>query len=429
MTRCCICLVRGLFPAVLSLGLASLVSADNWPAWRGPDANGHCRERNLPLKWSPHENIRWKTPLPDQGNSTPVIWGDRIFLTQATEKGRRRSLLCFDRGAGKLLWRQTVEYNKPEPTHPTNPYCSASPVTDGERVVVSFGSAGLAAYDFAGKQLWHRSFGKCLHVWGNAASPVIHEDLVFLNFGPGERSFLVAVNKRTGEEVWRAEEPGGKLGDKGPPEWIGSWSTPTVARLHGRDEVVMSWPRVLKAYCPRTGELLWNSRGLTREGSPSQLVYTSPLASQEAIVAMSGFGGPALAVRTGGSGDMTETHQLWRLPSAPQRIGSGVILGEHLYMVNTPGTFQCFELKTGKSLWIERIGGETWSSLVCADGRLYVTTLEGETVVLAAKPAFAVLARNPLKERTLASIAVSGGALFIRTYRHLWCVGSAGQTN
>jgi outer membrane protein assembly factor BamB len=144
---------------------------------------------------------------------------------------------------------------------------------------------------------------------------------------------------------------------------------------------------------------------------------------------MSGFGGPALAVRTGGSGDMTETHQLWRLPSAPQRIGSGVILGEHLYMVNTPGTFQCFELKTGKSLWIERIGGETWSSLVCADGRLYVTTLEGETVVLAAKPAFAVLARNPLKERTLASIAVSGGALFIRTYRHLWCVGSAGQTN
>ncbi len=426
MMRGCIFLQR-LLLAVLWLGSASLSSADNWPAWRGPDGNGHCRERNLPLKWSPQENVRWKTPLADQGNSTPVLWGDRIFVTQATEKGRKRSLLCFQRGDGKLLWQQTIEYKEQEPTHPTNPYCSASPVTDGERVFVSFGSAGLAAYDFAGKQLWHRNFGKCLHVWGNAASPVIHEGLVFLNFGPGERTFLVAVDKRTGEEIWRVEELGGKLGDKGPSEWIGSWSTPAVAHLHGRDEVVLSWPRVLKAYSPRTGELLWNSRGLDKDNSPSQLVYTSPLVTRELIVAMGGYGGSSLAVRTGGAGDVTETHRLWRLPVGPQRIGSGVILGEQLYMVNTPGTFQCFELKTGKSLWTERIGGEVWSSLVFADGRLYVTTLEGETVVMAAKPTFEILARNPLKERTLASIAVSDGAIFIRTYQHLWCIGTAEQ--
>lgn len=416
-------LVQGLLSACLWLLLAVLACADNWPAWRGPDGNGHCRERNLPLKWSPQENIRWKTPLPEPGNSTPIVWRDRIFLTQATEKGRKRSLLCFERIGGKLLWQKTVEYSEREPTHPTSPFCSASPATDGERVVVSFGSAGLFAYDLAGKRLWHRDFGKCLHVWGNAASPVIHGDLVFLNFGPGERTFLVAVDKRTGEEAWRAEEPGGKLGEKGASEWIGSWSTPAVARLHGRDELIVSWPRVLKSYSPQTGELLWFDRGLERENHPSQLVYTSPLVTPGVIVAMGGFGGPAIAVRTGGSGDVTETHQLWRHPGAPQRIGSGVILGKHLYMVNTPGTFQCFDLSTGKSLWNERIGGETWSSLVFADGRFYVTTLDGETVVMAAKPTFQVLARNVLKERTLASIAVSNGELFIRTYKHLWCIG------
>jgi outer membrane protein assembly factor BamB len=412
--------------AALFLMPVRQAAADNWPAWRGPDGNGQCRERNLPLKWSATENVRWKVPLPGPGNSTPIVWGSRIFLTQATEGGRKRSLMCLDREDGKLLWRQTSEYNDPEPTHPTNPYCSGSPVTDGERVVVSFGSAGLDCYDFEGKRLWHRDLGKCLHIWGNAASPVIYGDLVLLNFGPGERTFLVAVDKRTGREVWRAEEPGGKLGDKGPVEWIGSWSTPAVASLNGRDELIVSWPRVLKSYSPRTGSLLWSSGGLEKDKGQGELVYTSPLVSDEAIVSMGGFGGPILAVRTGGAGDVTQTHRLWRLPAGPQRIGSGVILGQHIYMVNTPGTFQCFELKTGKSLWTERVSSEVWGSLVHADGRLYVTNLEGETVVLAAKPTFEILGRNPLKERTLASIAVSDGAIFIRTYKQLWCIGNRG---
>jgi outer membrane protein assembly factor BamB len=403
-----------------------VASAENWPAWRGPEGNGYCRERNLPLTWSATENVRWKVPLPGPGNSTPVIWGDRIFLTQATEKGKNRSLLCLDRNDGRTLWQQAIEYPEREPTHDTNPYCSASPVTDGERVVVSFGSAGWACYDFEGKQLWHRDLGPCLHIWGNAASPVLYDRLALLNFGPGERTFLLAVDKKTGEDVWKVEEPGGKFGDKGPSEWVGSWSTPAMATLAGRDELIMSWPSILKSYNPRTGDLLWTCRGLERDQGTSGLVYTSPLVSPEVIVAMGGFNGPSLAVRTSGTGDVTETQRLWRVRSGPQRIGSGVIVGPHIFMVNEPGTFQCLELQTGKELWTERLGKGIWGSLVYADGRLYVTNLEGETLVLAAQPTFEILGRNPLNERTLASIAVSDGALFIRTYQHLWCIQAPG---
>jgi outer membrane protein assembly factor BamB len=408
------------------VGLAGLAGrGDDWLAWRGPQADGHSRERNLPLKWSAAENVRWKTPLPGPGNSTPVVAGQRIFITQATERGAKRSLMCFDRRQGTLLWQQTVEHPDREPTHGTNPYCSASPVTDGRRVVVSFGSAGIVCYDVEGKLLWRRDLGPCHHIWGNAASPVLHGQLVLLNFGPGERTFLVALDKDTGEEVWRVEEPGGKLGDKGPTEWIGSWSTPVVAAAEGRDEVIVSWPGAVKAYRPKTGELLWSCTGLDKDAGTGRLVYTTPLVTPTAIVAMAGYGGPALAVRPGGSGDVSASHRLWRVPNGPQRIGSGVVVGEHVYMVNTPGAMQCIEWATGKVLWTERAAGETWASLVCADGRLYVTDLAGETVVLAARPTFEVLARNPLGERTLASMAVSDGALLIRTYQHLWCIGAA----
>lgn len=396
--------------------------ADNWPAWRGADGMGRCAERDLPVKWSADENVRWKVALPGPGNSTPVVWGERIFVTQATDKGQKRGLLCLSRKDGKTLWHKVVEHKGEESTHDTNPYCSASPATDGERVVVSYGSAGVFCYDFEGKELWHRDLGKCEHIWGNASSPVLYGDLVLLNFGPGERTFLIAMNKKDGKDVWKVEEPGGKSGVKGQEEWLGSWSTPTLLKLKERDELVMSWPGVVKAYAPKTGDLLWTCKGLDKDKAPDRLVYTSPLVSPEAVVAMAGYGGPALAVRPGGKGDVTETHRLWRLPSAPQRIGSGVIVGEHVYVVNEPGTAECIELKTGKTVWNERVGAHVWGSLVHAGDKLYVTNVEGETLVLAAKPKFEV-SRNPLKEKTLASVAVSDGNIFIRTYKHLWCIG------
>jgi outer membrane protein assembly factor BamB len=414
----------------IAFGIAAVTSADNWPAWRGAGGQGVCHEKNLPLTWSPTENIRWKTKLPGHGNSTPIVWENRVFITQALDVSMqkklapRRALLCFDRKNGELLWQKTVEYKEPEETHGTNPYCSASPATDGERVVVSHGSAGVFCYDLEGKELWKRDLGKFDHIWGNAASPVLYKDLVILNCGPGPRSFLLAMNKQTGDDVWKIDEVSGRDGYKEPA----TWSTPIIVTIQGQEQLIMTWGEAVKAYVPATGELLWTCKGLGKQ--VDHLVYTSPLATSEVVVAMSGFGGSYLAVKTGGKGDVTDSHRLWRHPGAPQRIGSGVIIGEHVYIANAgPGTFQCIEWKTGKILWTERLGDDCWGSIVHANDRLYVTDLRGDTHVLSAKPVFERLAKNALGERTLASPAVSNGDIFIRTYQHLWCVGTkAGAT-
>lgn len=389
----------------------------DWPAWRGPSGDGHCAEKNLPLRWSTQENVRWKVPLPDAGNSTPAIWGERVFLTQATDKGTRRSLLCLARGDGRLLWKREVSYPDKESTHGDNPYCSASPATDGERVVVSHGSAGLFCYDLDGQELWKKDLGKLEHIWGNASSPILHGKLAILWCGPGARQFLLAVDKKSGETVWEHQEPGGKFGDQSS-DWLGSWSTPIIAKVNGRDELLLGVPHKLKAFDPATGKELWSCTGL------GPLVYTSPVYADGIVIAMSGYGGAAMAVRAGGDGDVTQSRRLWHhTKSNPQRIGSPIIVGPHLYIVNESGKAQCFDLSTGKeSAAKDRLAGKSWSSMVAADGHLYVTTMDGDTFVLSADPKMEVLARNPLGEKILSSIAVSNGDLFIRTYKHLWCI-------
>jgi len=429
-----VCHVGCLLAAWVLHGFIGFARGDDWPAWRGPAANGVSREVELPLTWSPEEHVRWKIALPGPGNSTPIILGDRVYLTQATDKGKQRSLICFNRKDGSQVWQKSVEFTATEPTHNTNPFCSASPVTDGERIVVSHGSAGLFCYDLDGHEQWQRELGPCHHIWGNAASPVIHGELVYLNFGPGERTFLLAVDKRTGKDAWRADEPGGKLGDKGQPEWIGSWSTPVVAKIGARDEVILSWPGVVKAYHPQTGAVLWTCAGLSKDKATDSLVYTTPLVSPEVVIAMGGFQNAWLGLRPLGpdganaAGDITAAHRLWRHPSAPQRIGSGVIVGDHVYMVNEPGTAQCIEWKTGKILWTERATSTTWANLVLSEGRLYTTSLDGETVVFAAQPdKLEILARNKIPERTLASLAPAHGAIYLRTYNHLWCLATTAE--
>jgi outer membrane protein assembly factor BamB len=412
-TGLCACVVLLIGPAALP--------AEDWPAWRGPHGDGRSADKAPPLKWSRTENVRWKTPLPGPGNSTPIVRKDRVILTQATGEGRRRAVLIFDRANGKLLWQGITPYTEKESTHETNPYCSASPVTDGERVIASLGSAGLICYDFGGKQLWHKDLGKLEHIWGNASSPILHGDLAILWCGPGERQFLLAVKQTTGETVWRHEEPGGKSGAAGPKEWLGSWCTPIVARVGDRDELILCVPNKVKGFDPKTGKELWSCSGL------GDLVYASPVCSEDGIVvAVSGYYGPALAVRAGGSGDVTSTRRLWHHTQRhPQRIGSPVIVGGYAYLLNESGLAQCLDVKTGEDLWnTERVSGASWSSLVSVAGRLYINTMKGDTLVLSASPKYELLARNSLGERVLSSIAVAEDELFIRTYEHLWCIGA-----
>lgn len=406
--------------ALLLTGSLSLF-AENWPSWRGPTGLGYSQAKNPPLTWSDKENVRWKTALPDAGNASPIVWGDFIFLTQCTDKGKKRGILCLERKTGKERWSKYTDFADDEPTHSTNPYGAATCATDGERVLVSLGSAGLLCYDFSGKELWKKDLGKFLHIWGTASSPVLHGENVLLWCGPGERQFLIALKKTTGEEVWRHEEPGGKSGlKKEDGSWVGSWSTPVIAKIGGQDQIVLSVPKQVKGFDPKTGKELWACDGL------GTLVYTSPVVSAngEYVAAFSGYGGPALGVKTGGTGNITNARLWHHTKNNPQRIGSAVVLGEYAYLINEPGLASCFNLKTGEDIWKqERLTSTTWGSLVHAADRLYVTNTTGETVVLKADPKLEVLAKNRLPDRVLASIAIADGEILIRGYKFLWCIG------
>lgn len=403
---------------------------DNWPQWRGPMGTGVSAEKGLPLRWSTNENVRWKTPLADRGNSTPVVWGDKVFVTQANEKEGRRSLLCFHRADGRLLWQRGAAFAGKEITHDTNPHGSSSPVTDGDRVVAWYGSAGLYCYDLDGKEQWHRELGPQHHIWGWGSSPVLVNKRCVLNFGPGEPSVLMAFNVETGTDAWRVDVPDADSGEKKPGQekavWSGSWSTPLVAEVEGKAQLILSWPRSVVGLEPASGREIWRCQGL------NPLVYTSALfdSGKGIVVAMGGFGGMALAVKAGGSGDVTSTRRLWHHPKTRQRIGSGVIHNGHVYIHTDPGVAECWELESGKLVWEERLRGpgsrgDNWSSMVLADGKLYTVNQGGDAFVLQASPKFEVLATNSLAEPTIASMAVSGGNIFLRTHRHLWCVGEA----
>lgn len=400
------------------------VSADNWPMWRGANGDGTCSESNLPEKWSQTENVAWKVALPDRGNSTPVVWGDKLFLTQAVEKEGRRMLLCFDKKTGKQLWDAGVNHKEAELTHATNPYCSASPATDGERVVVFHASAGVFCYDMNGKELWKRTdLGKLHHIWGCGTSPVIAGDRVFLNFGPGENTVLHCFDKKTGKSLWQHKEPGGASGEAGNKTWLGSWSDPLLRKAGSRYELLIGYPGRACAFDPMTGKELWTCEGLTK------LVYNSPLYVDGMAVFMCGYGGSAMAVKTGGSGDVSEKSRVWHLPRVQQRIGSGVIHDGHHYILTDGGVVECRNIKTGEQVFQERLKGpgptgKNWSSLVLsADGKCYAANQGGDCFVFKASPAFELISTNSLGELIIGSIAVSDGRLYIRGYKNLWCVG------
>ncbi len=407
-----------------------LAGAANWPSWRGDVAgSGICSEKNLPLQWSDTQNIRWSVKLPERGNSTAVVWGERVFVNQAIEAENRRTLMCFHRTDGRLLWQKGVVYAERERTQPSNPYCSASPVTDGERVIVSFGSAGLVCYDLDGRELWRRDLGKLDNIWGNASSPVIFENLCFHYCGPTKNASLVALDKKSGKTVWKFDEPAWDTsertdGFKGKKDGVvGTWSTPIVVRVGGRDELVMTFPMETRAFDPRTGRELWHCSGL------NPLIYASPIFGEGIVVGMGGYYGNSLAVKPGGKGDVTATQRVWHQVRSKVGIGSGVIKDGCIYHVQSSGAVTCLKLKTGELVWEEKPQGVgkkagSWSSITLAGGRLYYPNQSGDVVVLKAGPKFEQLAVNALKEPTNASIAVSDGEMFLRTAQTLWCIST-----
>lgn len=412
---------NALLPTVIALITAvvspHLATAADWTAWRGPLGNGISSEQNLLTTWSPEKNVRWRVALPEPGNSTPIVVKGRVFLTQA--EGKQRNVLCFDRTDGKLLWKSGIEMAADERTHETNPYASSSPVTNGERVIAWFGSGGLVAYDLDGKELWRTDLGAHDHKFGYGSSPVIHGDLCFLNFGPGVREFLVAVDKRTGKEVWRHTSP-----VPGGDDIFGTWSTPLIFENARRVELISALRGELAGLDPKTGQVFWR---VTNWGIQAK---SSPVAG-DGIVVLSGDHEPKtaeVAVRLGGTGDVSETHVLWRFLPTRRRVGTGVIHAGHFYGTRSGGFVDCVELTTGKVVWDERLPATTsttaiWSSPVLVDGKLYLVNQGGDGFVVRAAPTYELLATNAMKEKTNSSIVVSDGEIFLRTHQALWCLG------
>jgi outer membrane protein assembly factor BamB len=427
----------------LALGLSLIVpvvslSAADWPSWRGPNQNQVSPDRGFPLEWAwskdgPAKNIRWRIPLPEAGNSTPIVWGDRVFVTQAVDDGRRRTVIAFDRATGRQLWQSGVTRDVADSRHETNPHCAASPVTDGERVVASFASAGVVAYDFAGKELWKADLGPQTHGWGQGSSPVIQGDRVFVYHGPGKDSALYSLDRRTGAVQWKValpeESPAERFdGFAGKSDGAkGSFSTPLVVPSGGREEIILPVANQLRAFAPADGRSLWTCQGM------NPLVYTSASYGEGRIVAMGGFFGSVIILPPGGSGDVTSRRTFYEQRAKKHRIGSPIIHQGHVYLAATEGFLQCLKLDTGEMLWEERLKASgsdpaTWGSLVLAGDRFYLVNHSGDTLVVRAAPKFEVLASNPVGELSNSTLALSNGEIFLRTHSALYCVKEGART-
>jgi outer membrane protein assembly factor BamB len=417
--------------ALLASSALSLPAA-NWPSWRGPGHDNISPETQFPTNWSRSENVKWRAPLPEAGNSSPIVWGDTVFVTQPVRDGKERTLMAFDRATGKVRWQHGVTYDAADPRHKSNPHCSASPVTDGERVVASFASAGIVAYDFSGKQLWKADLGSQRHEWGQGSSPILHGDLVIVYHGPGAFSALHALDKRTGLKKWSVP-----LKEQHPPERfdgfagksdgeLGTFSTPLVITAAGRPEIILPVVNKLRAFAPSTGRELWSADGM------SPLVYGSPTFGEGTLVTMGGFFGSVIYLRPGGEGDVTAKRLFYERKMKKHTIGSPIVKDGHVYLCVTDGFGQCYELATGKLVWEERLpatgaSGQTWGSAVLAGDRLYVVNQSGDTIILRAAPKFEVIATNVLGELSNSTPALSDGEIILRTHAALYCIGESKQ--
>ena len=398
-------------------------AAKYWPRWRGPSGQGVVQSGDYPDTWSETQSIKWKVPVPGRGNSSPIVWRDRIFFTTAYNDGAKLSLLCYRRADGKLLWELQAPQAGVEHVHRKNGHASATPVTDGERVYASFGPHGLIAASFEGKLLWHAPIGRVDNYHGTAGSPVLYKNTVIIYHDGGHQfggpppaantlpSFVAAFDRKTGKTVWRT-----------PRSATVGWGTALVIRAGNRDELVVCGQRKAFAYDPATGKELWNVSGLTFE------VIPTPVVGHDLVFCSSGRAGPTIAIRPGGSGDVTTTHVAWSTPKGSPVVPSGVIVGDVLYLVNDMQSIvTAYEAKTGTLLYQGRLGDakrEGFSgSPVALNGKVFFTNDDGETFVLEAGRAFKLSHVNRLGEPVYASPALVDGRWYFRTASALVAIG------
>lgn len=412
-------------PGLVACLCCVVACASDWTAFRGGAGDGHSAAKNLPSEWSQEKNIAWKIELPGAANGSPIIAGDRVLLTSATDKGTTRTLHCFSAADGSEQWKTDVTYDREMPTHKTNLYGGTTPASDGKVVVVWHGSAGLYCYDLNGKQLWGRELGEFRHQWGYGTSPVIAGDRVILHSGPGRSIWVGAFRLSDGQPLWKQEEPvenDGETNDDG--KYMGSWSTPVLVKTNAGTLAVCSLSTRVLAYDVKDGTIAWTCDGL--RGERGDLAYTSPVIAGNVCICMGGYQGPAIGFPMTGKGNITQ-NRLWRVDRGnPQRIGSGVVVEGLIYMANAgPGTLECIDPNDGSQKWETRGTGNYWSSVVYADGKLFATDQNGTTTVFQPNgEQFEKIAVNSLNDPGNSTIAVADGAIYLRTFKRLYRIST-----
>jgi len=387
-------------------------AAKYWPRWRGPSGQGLVGGSGYPDTWSATQNVLWKTPVPGNGNSSPIVWRDRIFLTTATENGKRLALLAYRRADGVRLWETAAPDGRTDfGAHYKNGYASATPATDGERVYVSFGTRGLFAFDMDGKAVWRRDLGAMDAYHGAAGSPLLYKNRIILYQDQSSGSFIAAFDTRTGQQVWRTARDAS----------VG-WGTPIAVHVADHDEIIVNGQQRVLAYDPDTGRELWRCNGNTYE------VIPTPVVGYGMVFCSSGRAGPTLAIRPGGKGDVTRTHLAWESPRGSPFVPSPILFGAQLYTINDMASIiTSLDAMTGRVLWQGRLGMARYegfsASPVAVDGKVFFTNDEGETFVLRAGPKFELLHVNAIGESTLASPALVDGRWYMRTARNLIAIG------
>ncbi len=434
--------------ALIATGLGSFTrnaAAGNWPQWRGPDGTGVSNEKNLPTEWGPTKNIKWKTAIEGRSHSSPIVWGNRVFLTTAIEgavvpgakavkhvlEGDKEFLhpdsvgadhkhtfkvLCIDRESGKILWQSTAWEGTPyDNRHRKSSYAASTPTTDGKLVYAFFGTEGLYAYDFKGNLAWKAQLGNLGTVgMGTGTSPILFENLVIVQCDEenGEASFIVALDKKTGKEVWKT-----------PRKVQVSWSTPILVRTATRAELITSGTEFLISYDPATGKELWRHKGVESNAIPS------PVANSEMAYLVAGFPAKiAYAIKLGQNGDLTGTPNVpWKYEKGTAYVPSPILYGDYLYLTTDRGILTCIDAKTGE---VKYEGGRIpipatfTASPVAFENKILMTSEDGDTFIIKAGPKHEILGTNSVGEPVYASPAIADGRIFIRGEKNLYCIGT-----
>ena len=422
---------------VVILILCSLVLSDNWPQWRGPRGQGVSEEKNLPVEWSPTKNIKWKTPVPGRGHSSPIVWGNRLFLTTAidgpaipgatavkhvvnneivklpdtvgAEYRHTLKLICIDVATGKIVWERTVHEGRMyDDRHSSNSYASSTPATDGRYVYAFFGAEGLHCYDFDGNPVWKAPLGGIAKMgYGEGTSPVLFENLVIVQVDKemGQGSYIAAVDKSTGKHVWKTARKN-----------RASWSTPVLVQGSRRTELIASGAESVVSYDPATGKELWQAEGLVSHAIPT------PLVGDDMVFVYAGSHD-----KRGYAVSLGTNKVVWRHDKGTAYVSSGVLYDGSIYLITDSGMMTSLDARTGQ---LKYEGGRLsapstfFASPVVFDGKILITSQDGDSYLIAAGPKHELLKTNSIGEPVYASPAISGGRIFIRGERHLFCIGS-----